>query len=201
MFVTKVILSKLPELLIFCWHYWKCNLFPNCLGAILDFMKYCHQPFMIFYMTVLFIAWFHVPVSLPGILLLSILGPHSSRIITLFYQPLKSRIFVWDFSEFLGIMNLLVLFKKEKFFVNLHEGIAFHLFGPKPLPEPVLICCQLDNHWETNIIKIEIKLQSFSFQKMHLKLLSAKWQLLCKSLIVLSKLMIYYYFLTFCLNF
>ena len=64
----------------FCWHFWKCNLFPKCLSGILDFMKYCHQPFMIFYMRVLFIALFHVPVSLAGILLLSISGRHSSRI-------------------------------------------------------------------------------------------------------------------------
>ena len=47
--------------------------------------------------------------------------------------------------------------------------MACHLFGAKPLPEPMLSYCQLYS-WET---EIWIEILSFSFKKIHLKMLSA----------------------------
>ena len=47
------------------------------------------------------------------------------------------------------------------------------LFGSKPLPEPMLACCQLYSSQQTSK-KFEVGILSFSFKKMHLKLPSAK---------------------------
>ena len=52
---------------------------------------------------------------------------------------------------------------------TLIQVMACRLFGAKPLPEPVLAYCQLDS-WEQTSVKF--KSESFSFQKMHLKLSS-----------------------------
>ena len=51
------------------------------------------------------------------------------------------------------------------------------LFGTKQLPNPMLACncCPL----RINFSEILIKMQNFSFTKMHLKILSAKWRLFC----------------------
>ena len=46
--------------------------------------------------------------------------------------------------------------------------MACHLFGAKPLPEPLLAYCQLDA-WEQTSVKFESKYQNFSFKKIYLK--------------------------------
>ena len=61
--------------------------------------------------------------------------------------------------------------------------MACRLFGAKPLSEPMLPYCQLDHREHFN--EISFKIQKFSFKNMRLKMLSAKWQLLCLSLSVL----------------
>ena len=55
---------------------------------------------------------------------------------------------------------------------------ACRLAGTKPLPEPMLAYCQLDPEEQTSM-KFKIKTYNFSFMKMHLKMLSAKWQPFC----------------------
>ena len=57
----------------------------------------------------------------------------------------------------------------------LFQVMVWHLFGAKPLPEPILTIRPL---W-TNFNEIWIKIQKFSFKKMHFKMLSAKWQPFC----------------------
>ena len=56
------------------------------------------------------------------------------------------------------------------------QVMACRLFGAKPLPEPMLTYCQLDPY-EQN--KIGIKVQYFSFTKMHSIMSSAKWRPFC----------------------
>ena len=56
--------------------------------------------------------------------------------------------------------------------------MACWLFGTKPLSKPMLGYCQLEIQ-EKNLSKILIKIQNFSFTKMHLKISSAKWQPFC----------------------
>ena len=48
-----------------------------------------------------------------------------------------------------------------------------HLVGAKPLSEPMLI-----EPLGTNFSEILIKILTFSFKKMHLKMSSAKWRLI-----------------------
>ena len=54
--------------------------------------------------------------------------------------------------------------------------MAYCLFGAKPLSEPILGYCQLPwiGPFRTNFSEILIKIQNFSFTKMHLKISSAK---------------------------
>ena len=61
--------------------------------------------------------------------------------------------------------------------------MAFCLFGAKPLhvSEPMLKFCQLG----INFSEILIEIQTFSFEKMHLKMSSAKWRPFCLTLNVL----------------
>ena len=54
--------------------------------------------------------------------------------------------------------------------------MAYHLSGIKPLTEPMLAFCSLDSEIQQNFNK------NAPFNKMHLKMLSAKWQLFCLSL-------------------
>ena len=56
--------------------------------------------------------------------------------------------------------------------------IACHLFGTKPLSKPML-CLLSIGPLGTNFSEILLKIQNFSFMKMHLKILSAKWQPFC----------------------
>ena len=63
------------------------------------------------------------------------------------------------------------------------QVMAFCLFSTKPLPEPMLTYCQLDQCWLiVNWIpgnKLQWNLNQntkFSFMKMHLKMSSAKWR-------------------------
>ena len=53
------------------------------------------------------------------------------------------------------------------------QVMACHLFGPKPLPKPMLACCQLFALLGMNFSGIWIWILSFSFKKMHLKMSSA----------------------------
>ena len=54
------------------------------------------------------------------------------------------------------------------------EIMACRLFGTKPLSNPMLDYCQLDKlQW------ILIKIQKFSFTKLHLKISSMKWRPCC----------------------
>ena len=58
--------------------------------------------------------------------------------------------------------------------------MAWRLFGAKPLSKPMLGFSQLDPQEQTtNISEILVKIQNFSFTKMHLKLSSAKWWPFC----------------------
>ena len=57
----------------------------------------------------------------------------------------------------------------------LSQVMACRLFGAKPLPEPMLTCCQLD-HKEQTSVKFESKSKISSFMKMHLKTSSVKWR-------------------------
>ena len=56
--------------------------------------------------------------------------------------------------------------------------MACCLFGAKPSSKPMLDYCQLDP-WEQTSVKFFIKIQKFSFIKMHLKTSSAKWRPFC----------------------
>ena len=58
--------------------------------------------------------------------------------------------------------------------------MACRLFGAKPLSEPMLPYCQLDSS------EILFKIQKFSFQEMHVKMLSSKWRPFCLGLNVLN---------------
>ena len=58
---------------------------------------------------------------------------------------------------------------------SLLQLMACHLFGTKPQPEPMLVCCQLDP-WEQVFSETWIGILSFAFKKMHLKMLSAKME-------------------------
>ena len=55
---------------------------------------------------------------------------------------------------------------------------ACRLFGAKPLSKPMLSNCQL-NPWGQTSVKFFIKIQNFSFMKMHLKISFAKWRPFC----------------------
>ena len=59
---------------------------------------------------------------------------------------------------------------------TLVQIMASGLYGTKPLSKPVLGYCQLG----TNFSKFLIKIQIFSFMKMHQKILSAKWRPFCR---------------------
>ena len=58
--------------------------------------------------------------------------------------------------------------------------MACHLFGVKPLSKLMLGHCQLDLLEQTTV-KFSIKVQNFSFRKMHMKIWisSVKWQPFC----------------------
>ena len=56
--------------------------------------------------------------------------------------------------------------------------MACRLFGAKPLSKPVLGLFSI-RPLGTNFSEISNKIQKFSFKKMHLKMLSAKWQPFC----------------------
>ena len=51
--------------------------------------------------------------------------------------------------------------------------MAWHLFGAKPLPDPMLLDYELD-HWEQNPVKFNQSDEYTSFKKMDLELSSAK---------------------------
>ena len=57
------------------------------------------------------------------------------------------------------------------------QVMAWHRIGAKPLPEPMLIVFSI-GPLESNFSEIQIRIQNFSFMKMHLKISSAKWCLL-----------------------
>ena len=59
------------------------------------------------------------------------------------------------------------------------QVLACHQFGAKPLPEPMLTNCQFHPYLGTNFSEIQIEIQNLSFMKMHLKMLSVKWQPFC----------------------
>ena len=61
--------------------------------------------------------------------------------------------------------------------------MACRLFGAKPQPEPMMTYCQL-NH-RSNFSEILFAIQTFSLNKMHFKLSSAKWRPFCLGLNVL----------------
>ena len=56
--------------------------------------------------------------------------------------------------------------------------MACWLFGAKSLSKPMLGYCQSELQ-EKKFSEILIKIQNFSFAKMHLKVSSAKWQPFC----------------------
>ena len=59
--------------------------------------------------------------------------------------------------------------------------MARHLFSAKPLSEPMLIYCQLVPS-EINFSETSMEIKTFSFKKMHLKMLSGKWRSFCLTL-------------------
>ena len=54
------------------------------------------------------------------------------------------------------------------------QVMACHPFGAKPLPKPIPTYCQL-KAW--NSVKFQSKIQAFSFEKLYLRMLSARWRL------------------------
>ena len=48
--------------------------------------------------------------------------------------------------------------------------MACHLFGAKPISKPMQVYCPLDPQWNLN------KIPKFSFTKMYLNIVSAKWR-------------------------
>ena len=61
------------------------------------------------------------------------------------------------------------------------QVMACCLFGAKPLPETMQTYCQLDPSLGTNFSYFFfIEILTFSFKKMHLKMLCAKWQPFCR---------------------
>ena len=56
--------------------------------------------------------------------------------------------------------------------------MAYYIFGAKPFSKPMLGYCQLDPQEQTSG-EILIKIQNFSFTKMHLKISYAKWRPFC----------------------
>ena len=67
---------------------------------------------------------------------------------------------------------------------SLVQVMVHCLSGPKPLLEPLLTYCQL-NPQEQASMKIEIQIHSPSFNKMHLKLPSAKFWPFCPGVSIL----------------
>ena len=61
---------------------------------------------------------------------------------------------------------------------TLVQIMACRLFSAKSLSKPMLGYCQLGPLW-TNFHEILVKIQIFSFMKMHLKIASVKWQPFC----------------------
>ena len=57
---------------------------------------------------------------------------------------------------------------------SLAKLMACRLLGTRPLPEPILIHCQLDSGLWINFSKIIIEIRTFSLKIMHLKMSSAK---------------------------
>ena len=75
----------------------------------------------------------------------------------------------------------------------MHQGIgsalvqimACCLFGAKPLSKPMLGYCQLESR--NNPSEILVKIQNFSFIKMHLKSSLARWRPFCPGEMILSR--------------
>ena len=59
------------------------------------------------------------------------------------------------------------------------QVMACRLFGAKPLPEPINAHLLLIEPLGTNLSENRIEIQKFSFNKMHLKMSSAKWRPFC----------------------
>ena len=57
------------------------------------------------------------------------------------------------------------------------QMMACRLFGAKPLSKPMLGYCQLPHR--NKVSEISIKIEKFSFTKMHLKIWSVKWWPFC----------------------
>ena len=53
---------------------------------------------------------------------------------------------------------------------SLDQIMACHLYGTKPLQEPVLCCCQLDPNEQTSVKSKTIHKHFLSFWKLHLKM-------------------------------
>ena len=64
------------------------------------------------------------------------------------------------------------------------QPMACCLFGTKPFPEPMLVYCQL-NLWLQPLSKTLSKIPEFKLYKIYLKMLFAKYQPFCSSLVVL----------------
>ena len=64
--------------------------------------------------------------------------------------------------------------------------MACGLFGAKPISEPMLVILSTGPP-RTLFSKILIKIQTYSFQKFHLKISSAKWRPFCLGLNVLNQ--------------
>ena len=87
-----------------------------------------------------------------------------------------------DMSSLTGVYSspLSAAYMRQWIGSALVQIMACRLLSTKPLSEPMLGYCQLDP-WEQiwNFGEISIKIQNFSLVKMHLKILSAKWQPFC----------------------
>ena len=57
--------------------------------------------------------------------------------------------------------------------------MACRLFGAKPLSKPMQGYCELDPKEHISMNFFKLKLQTFSFTKLHLKISSAKWWPFC----------------------
>ena len=81
-------------------------------------------------------------------------------------------------SEHVNLLRLSDAYMCHQPRPSLVQVMAWCLFGAKSLSEPIALLLSI-GPLETNFGEILIKIQNFSFWKMHLKILSAKWGPFC----------------------
>ena len=94
------------------------------------------------------------------------------------YTPRNKSPWKWKLNQDISSSSPSAAYMRQGIGWALFHIVACRLFGAKALPKLMLTYCQLDP-WEQTSVKLEPKIPSFSFMKMHLKRSSAKRGLFC----------------------